>query len=446
MPTPVLRTFLSILKDLGSPLGRRSFVNFVIIAVGWIQTYGTHAVTEALVVTGVAGKRHHEAFHRFFSRGTWNPDRLGYWLFCRLERWMGPGAVRICIDDTLAPKKGAEVFGIGTHIDAVRSSRRQKVFSFGHCWVVLAVVVRVPFSKRAWALPMLLRLYRNKKACPTPEYAKKTQMARQMIEVFASWTDRRIELTADCAYCNDTVTRGLPDRIVLFGAMRPDAVLTALPDESQPGPEGGRPKKRGKVLPKPECIARDGRRPWRTCKVFLYGRERVVSYKTICGQWYRACGPRLLRIVIVETDAGTIAWRVFFCTDASLSVPEILAGYGSRWSIECFFRDGKQLLGFADSCAHKKQAVLRVAPFVALLYSALVLWFMEGASLSPLATPPVRPWYLHKRGLSFHDILRAARRALAGIDVFDLLNDIENLAEAPRRSGISGRPPGAIAA
>ena len=232
MPTPILRTFLSILKDLGSPLGRRSFVNFVIIAVGWIQTYGMHAVTEALVVTGVAGKRHHEAFHRFFSRGTWNPDRLGYWLFRRLERWMGPGAVRICIDDTLAPKKGAEMFGIGTHIDAVRSSRRQKVFSFGHCWVVLAVVVRVPFSKRAWALPMLLRLYRNKKACPTPEYAKKTQMARQMIDVFASWTDRRIELTADCAYCNDTVTRGLPARIVLFGAMRPDAVLTALPGQS----------------------------------------------------------------------------------------------------------------------------------------------------------------------------------------------------------------------
>ena len=26
--------------------------------MGWIQTYGTHAVTEALVVTGVAGKRH----------------------------------------------------------------------------------------------------------------------------------------------------------------------------------------------------------------------------------------------------------------------------------------------------------------------------------------------------------------------------------------------------
>jgi predicted metal-binding membrane protein len=53
------------------------------------------------------------------------------------------------------------VFGIGTHLDAVRSTRRHRVFCFGHCWVVLTVLVRVPFSRRTWALPVLFRLYRN---------------------------------------------------------------------------------------------------------------------------------------------------------------------------------------------------------------------------------------------------------------------------------------------
>lgn len=38
-----------------------------------------------------------------------------------------------------------------------------KAFCFGHCWVVLAVVVRIPLSKRTWALPLLFRLYRTKK-------------------------------------------------------------------------------------------------------------------------------------------------------------------------------------------------------------------------------------------------------------------------------------------
>ena len=40
--------------------------------------------------------------------------------------------------------------------------------------------------------------------------------------------------------------------------------------------------------------------------------------------------------------------------------------------------------------------MLRVAPFVGLLYTALVVWFLEGASHSQFATPPLRPWYKHK--------------------------------------------------
>jgi hypothetical protein len=125
------------------------------------------------------------------------------------------------------------VFGLGTHIDPVRSTRRLRVFCFGHCWVVLAVLVRVPFSQRTWALPVLFRLYRSKKEC-TPcddaAYFKKTELAREMLDLFVSWVGtRRVELAADSAYCNDTVTRGLPSSVVLFGAMRPDAVLTELP-------------------------------------------------------------------------------------------------------------------------------------------------------------------------------------------------------------------------
>lgn len=438
MPHDVLRTLLSILQDLGIPLTRPGFANFIVVAVGWIQTYGVHAVTQALVVTDVAGKRHHEAFHRFFSRGTWDPDRLGYWLFQRLERWTGEGPLRAAVDDTVAPKKGPQVFGIGSHIDAVRSTKQQKVFCFGHCWVVLAVLVQVPFSRRIWALPILFRLYRNLKECEKhgAPYKKKTELAREMIDVLTRWSPRRIEVSADSAYCNATITRRLPARVHLFGSMRPDAVLTGLP-RKKPTDRGGRPPKRGKLLPKPEAIANDKRRPWQSCEVLVYGRKTVVHYKTFCAQWYRACGTRLLRIVIVATDKGTLPFRVFFATDASLDVPAIIAGYGARWSIECFFREGKQLLGFGDSCARKEAAVLRVAPLVGLLYTALVVWFIEGASNSPLAAPPLRPWYPHKQGSSFEDILRAARRALLGFDVLVPWRDIDNLHQLPTRPAIA---------
>jgi hypothetical protein len=142
------RTLLALLEVLRPALTAPSFTNLVVLFAGWVLTAGPHVVTEALVATGVAGRRHHEAFHRFFSRGTWSPDDLGRLLFARLERHRGESPVRVVIDDTLAPKKGPHVFGLGTHLDAVRSTRKHKTFSFGRVWVVLALVTcrRIAFS------------------------------------------------------------------------------------------------------------------------------------------------------------------------------------------------------------------------------------------------------------------------------------------------------------
>lgn len=435
MPTDIFASFLRTLEVFRVALTGPSQANLLVVACGWVLAQGRHAVTEALLRTGVAGKLHHEAFHRFFSRGTWDPDALGYWLFQRVLPFLGDVAVRIVIDDTLTPKRGPHVFGLGTHIDPVNSTKKHRAFRFGHCWVVLSVSVTVPFSRRPWALPVLFRLYRNVKECTKNDgdYAKKTELARELLAVFVRWVgERRVELAADAAYCNDTVTRDMPATVVLFGAMRPDAVLTALPEAKKPGTPG-RTSKRGAPLPKPQDLAKDPAHPWQRCKAMLYGRLTEVRYKTLDAQWYRACGTRLLRIVIVATSRGTIPFRVFFCTDATVDVKTLLETYAGRWSIEVFFRDAKQLLGFADSSARKEAAVLRVAPFVGLLYTTLVVWFLEGASQSPLATLPVRPWYTHKEGLCFADILRTAQRAIATADILDPANDIKHLQKRAQR-------------
>jgi len=313
MAHEALRTLLDALEVVRPAFTRPGFVNLVVVFAGWALTSGSHAVTQALVMTGVAGRRHHEAFHRFFSRGTWDPDEVGRLLFGWIIRYLREGAaVRVVLDDTLATKKGPHVFGIGSHLDAVRSTRRQKIFAFGHCWVVLAVLVPVPFSSRAFALPVLFRLYRTVKSCERAgqPHRKKTELARELLDVLAAWVGaRRVELAADSAYCNDTVTRGLPGNFVLFGAMRPDAVLTALPPARLRKP--GRPSRRGRPVAKLEVIAKDGRRPWLSCQATLYGVRRTVRYKTVDAQWYRACGVGLLRIVIVKVDGGHRDARLF---------------------------------------------------------------------------------------------------------------------------------------
>lgn len=432
MAHDLLRTLLEFVEVLRPALTRPSFDNLLVLFTGWILTTGPHAVTQALVMTSVAGRRHHEAFHRFFSRGTWDPDQWGHLLLC----WIlahGPrqGPVRLTLDDTLAPKKGAHVFGIGSHLDAVRSTRLCRIMAFGHCWVVLAVLVQLPFSKRPWALPLLFRLYRSKQSCDLRrrDYYKKTQLGRQMLDLVTSWVgDRRIEVAADAAFCNDTVTRGLPDTVVLLGTMRPDAVLTALPTPPPPGTRRrGRPPKRGSLLPKPKALAADSTTPWKSRRATLYGKKRTVAYKDCFAQWYRACGTRLLHVVVVSVEHGSIGLRVFFSTDSTMSVRQILEGYAGRWAIEVCFRDLKQQMGFADSSARKQAAVLRTAPFVGYLYTLLILWFTCHASHSPLAAPPLRPWYLHKYGFSFADILRTAQRVLAPLDVLDPRRNFKNL-------------------
>ena len=81
-----LATLLASLEALRIVLTGPGYEKMLVLFIGWVRTAGTHAVTEALVTTGVAGRLHHEAFHRFFSRGTWSPDRLGFWLFQQVEK------------------------------------------------------------------------------------------------------------------------------------------------------------------------------------------------------------------------------------------------------------------------------------------------------------------------------------------------------------------------
>lgn len=438
-----------ILVDLlqrcfGPGLTRPGLANVTVIVIGWILTVGpSHSVTEALVMFGMARVRHWSGFHRFFARGSWKPDVLGRVLFDQLMRHFGEQTLLIVIDDTVTSKKGPRIFGIGSHVDAVRSSRKHKVFTFGHCWVTLALVVKVPFSDRVWALPILFRLYRTKKECSKNEvgHTKKTELARQMLDVLVTWTDTRpIIVAADSAYCNGTVTDGLPEHVTICGAMRPDAVLYK-PLDVQAGhglSKGGRPRKRGALERKPADIAKDDQTSWQTASVHTYGLTRQSRFKTVTAQWYRALGTRLLQIVIVECTTGNVPYRVYFSSNPTWNPTTVIETYACRWAIEVFFRDAKQLLGFGDSQAWTKNAVERVAPLIGMLHSVLVLWFVEVWTDCTLL---LRPWYPGKKGFSFADVCREARLAIVDSQVLVPCNDNANLRSTRDASANQAPPP-----
>src|SRR5437868_5382720 len=81
----LLPTFFGSLEVFRLAVTGPAFDRLIVLVAGWVLSTGRHSVTEALLAVGVAGQRHHEGYHRFFSRGTWCPDSLGLWLFREVE-------------------------------------------------------------------------------------------------------------------------------------------------------------------------------------------------------------------------------------------------------------------------------------------------------------------------------------------------------------------------
>jgi len=402
-------TLVAEVKVLAPAFTKPGLRNALLLILGWLATRGRHAVTQSLVELGIVGRVHHERLHRFFSRGTWSVDHLGRLLFERLlALHRGDHPITFAIDDTLVSHRGPQIFGIASHLDAVRSTRFRRVFSFGHVWVVLAVCVRLPFSERTWALPILFRLYRLQKTCKqgSGPFKKKTELAHEMLQIASQWaTGRDVRVTADSAYANATVLADLPEHVTFVGAMRDDAALNSLPDATSSGP--GRRRVRGERLPTPKALVKSPRQRWQRLTATIYGREVELEIKLFDAQWYRAAGVRPLRVVLVRVLKGDLPVRVFFSTDPKASAEAIVTTYAARWGIELAFRDMKQHLGFGDSEARCSTAVQRVAPLAGYLYTLLAIWFATLTAKQRRRAVVVRPWYRSKRGYSFEDILRA---------------------------------------
>lgn len=429
-PSASPSSFLSILSVCRSCFTEPTFRIFCLIACGWISTPGHWAVTACLVVTGMSGQRHHSAFHRFFAESKWSIDEVGRTIFNFLCERVIPRDVSIqfVIDDSLAKKRGKNIFGLGTHIDAVNSTRGWRIFAFGHCWVVLSIVVWFPWSNRPWALPVAFRLYRQKKTIEAErDYKKKTELAAELIALLRSWApdDRRLNGLVDEAYFNATTLKTLPDNVHLIGAIRPDAVLTAGVRGSKHA--NGRPRVRGERLPKPKEIAQGSSRPWMTVACSIYRTVEEVTYKYLHAQWYRGAGARLMAFVIVKSRCGEIPFRVYVSTDPSLSAKQMIELFACRWPTEQTFRDLKQYLGFSAPQSRTPLAVERTAPLVGMLYSLCVVWFHLHVAGTNTPIFPIRPWYTKKRHPSFPDILGVAQRAAMQSGVFDPANNSNNL-------------------
>jgi hypothetical protein len=328
-------------------------------------------------------------------------------VFALLLPLLGEGLILLGVDDTLARKRGLKVYGVGMHHDPLLSTRKTAITNWGHCWVVLGVLLKLPFCGDRWfCLPVLFRLYVPKKTTDKKRlpYYTKPQLAVQMLQLLCRrFENKQFHAVGDATYGGKSVLCNLPANCGLTSRLKMDARLYDAPPPRTNSRKGGRPRKRGRRLPTPDQMLA-GRCNHLTLNI--YGRRDTSRVAQGVARCY-AAPDRMLKIVAVQPLVGGRKRQAFFSTCANDTAEALLTRYAARWSLEVTNHDAKGQLGFEQTQGWTKYAVQRTAPVAMLLYSLVVLWFSrEGHRYYQ---PPTRPWYTGKTDASFADMLATLR-------------------------------------
>jgi hypothetical protein len=420
LPEPVHTVF----EPLAPALTRPTYHRLVLLALAAILTVGGRTIANLLRTLGALAPGHPSSYHRALSHRRWSPRRLARrYIAAVLGRFAPRGPVELAGDDTVTEHPGAQVYGKGCHRDPVRSTHSFTAYRWGHKGVVLALLVRFPFCRRRWALPLMVALYRpeEKGADGASRRAHKTpvDLLGQMLRILIRWfPDRAFIGSADGNYAAHElaeVAAANPRRLAFVSKFYEDANLFEPPP---PDSGQGRPRVKGRAMPKPAQVVHDTpRRP--TLSVAWYGGERRrVEVVTGGGWWYKGGRPLIaVRWVFVRDRTGTHRDEYFFTTDVAMGPAAVIETYTGRRNIETTFQEARSYLGLETTRGRVRNTVLRAEPSLLALYT-LVVWL--DAEL-PLRSRRVRAadWW-RQVDVTFSDAITAVRRYLGVEGVFSI--------------------------
>src|SRR5260221_1024370 len=412
LPTEIM----ALLKMFAPVFSERVFEWVKVLVVGAILSPHKRTISAALRVVGLSDEAQFQNYHRVLSRAKWNGLEVSQILLGLLVMaFVGlGGTVVLGADETLERRNGNRIVAKGLFRDAVRSSKKRVVHSYGLRWVSLMLLVEVPFSGRVWALPFLTVLATSPKTDQAQGRRHKTSIdwIRQLLLVVRHWLPNRVlvlvvdggvaavKLGLHCAA--DSVG------ITFVSRLRLDAVLH---DDPLPQPKGKRGKKPKKGPRQPSLKSRLSAPTtvWETHEVAWYGgRKRTLEIATGTALWYTSGhNPLPIRWVLVRDPTGKLAPAAFFATDQSASPLQILAWVIRRWPIEVTFEEVRAHLGFETQRQWSQDAILRTSPALLGLFSfvTLLAHYLSLKDPFPLRTAA---WY-HKSQPTFSDPIAFVR-------------------------------------
>ncbi|WP_370343029.1 transposase [Catenulispora sp. MAP5-51] len=252
-----------------------SFATFTALVPGLVASTGAGTVTGMLTAAGLACSWPHDRAHTFLSRAAWSPDTLGMYLSRLIIRTLlhADAALTAAIDDTLFKKRGKKVFGAAWQHDG--AARGDKPVGYGICFVVLGIIVELPFLTRPKCLPAAARLWRPKTG------VSKVDIAAALVELLAGWDrDRTMHVVADAAY-HGPALRHSPTQITFTTRLPANAVLFDL----APPPTGkrGQPKAQAPAWALPPTWPRPRSSPPRRSDVKAAPTRSASPRSDACG-------------------------------------------------------------------------------------------------------------------------------------------------------------------
>jgi DDE superfamily endonuclease len=387
-----------------------------VLLVGAILSPHKRTVTAALRAMGLSKERHFDKYHRVLNRDKWSGLRLSRILLMLLvSTFVAVGVpVLMGIDETIERRWGPKIVQRGIYRDPVRSSQSQVVKASGLRWVCLMLIVDIPWTQRAWALPFLTVL------APSERYDQQRRRnhrkildkAAAMVRLVRWWLpERELVIVGDGAYAATAFAAYLQHfkrPVTLVSRFYLDAALYGEPYAIPMG----RPRVKGDKLPNPQSHADDPTSVWTTLTLPWYdGRPRTIVWLSGTALWYRiGIAPVALRWVVVRDPFGKVELQSFFCTLPTAMPLQILAWFILRWCIETTFEEARAHLGVETQRQWSTLAIQRTTPLLLGLFSFITLLTNSFLTVDGC---PVRTaaWYA-KPAPTFSDAIALVRRSL----------------------------------
>lgn len=403
-------TLSRVLTSLRPCFTAPTFETFTALVAGLLAQPVGRTVCGMLTGAGLARVWHHCRAHRFFSAARWCPRQVGLLLAeLIVTSLLLPGAsITVAVDDTLFRRRGKKVHGVGWFHDG--SAAGGAKLGFGNNWVVVAIIVTLPFLSRPVALPVLAAL-------AVKGGASKPDLARDLVDLIAEhFVHRDVHIVADAAYgCGAFI--GLGEGMTMTTRAKTNAVFCQV----APPRTGkrGRPRLKGERIGTPADIASTAR--WKTVRVSCYGTTRTVQIAEQVCLWYGTWRTDTVRVILVKDNRRTTKASTtngydiaLVTTDLSATPEEIITRYAARWSVEVTFFDVKNILGVGQARNRTPKAVERTVPFGLLCHSILIVWYaLHGHHHTDTQHRRNQaPWYKSKTEPSTLDILTKLRHQI----------------------------------